>query len=90
MRNEQLEFIKRLCLVLPNPPMDLVVVGNPTLLVEVKTTTMADKSVAEIKRAYTLYFEKARSFNLFPTLAVVRAAMENGGALLSVERYAMH
>jgi hypothetical protein len=35
---EQLAFIKRLCYVVPNPPIDLVAVGNPTLLIEVKTT----------------------------------------------------
>jgi superfamily II DNA or RNA helicase len=33
---EQLDFIKRLCYVVPNPPIDLVAVGKPTLLIELR------------------------------------------------------
>jgi hypothetical protein len=56
--------------VVPNPPIDLVAVGNPTLLIEVKTTAKeADKITSNV---YGRYLEKARSLNLIPTLAVVK------------------
>jgi hypothetical protein len=81
---EQLDFIKRLCYVVPNPPIDLVAVGNPTLLIEVKTTASdADEITVDV---YGRYLEKARSLNLIPTLAVVRAWVENNNIVMSIER----
>jgi superfamily II DNA or RNA helicase len=81
---EQLAFIKRLCYVVPNPPIDLVAVGNPTLLIEVKTTTIdADEITVDV---YGRYLEKARSLSLIPTLAVVRAWVENNNIVMTIER----
>jgi hypothetical protein len=81
---EQLNFIKRLCYVVPNPPIDLVAVGNPTLLIEVKTTANdADEITVDV---YGRYLEKARSLNLIPTLAVVRTWLENNNIMMSIER----
>jgi ERCC4-related helicase len=80
---EQLNFIKRLCYVVPNPPIDLVAVGSPTLLIEVKTTAKEDDKTTEV---YGRYLEKARSLNLIPTLAVVRAWVENNSIMMSIER----
>ncbi len=85
---EQLDYIKRLCYVIPNPPIDLVAVGNPTLLVEVKTTTReAGKTIRETSNMYGLYLEKARSLNLIPTLAIVKAKMENNEIVMTIGRY---
>jgi hypothetical protein len=59
INGEQLAFIKRLCYVVPNPPIDLVAVGNPTLLIEVKTTACdADEITVDV---FGRYLEKARS-----------------------------
>jgi hypothetical protein len=81
---EQLDFIKKLCYVVPNPPIDLVAVGNPTLLIEVKTTASdADEITVDV---YGRYLEEARSLNLIPTLAVVRAWVENNSIVMSIER----
>jgi hypothetical protein len=81
---EQLDFIKRLCYVVPNPPIDLVAVGNPTLLIEVKTTASdSDEITVDV---YGRYLEEARSLNLIPTLAVVRAWVENNSIVMSIER----
>jgi hypothetical protein len=80
---EQLNFIKRLCYVVPNPPIDLVAVGSPTLLIEVKTTAKEDDKTTEV---YGRYLEKVRSLNLIPTLAVVRAWVENNSIMMSIER----
>ena len=65
------------------PLMDLVAVGNPELLVEVKAATRADKQSTETMGTYCRYFGKARSLNLFPTLAIVRVTMENRETLLN-------
>jgi hypothetical protein len=35
---------------------------------------------------YGRYLEKARSLNLIPTLAVVRAWVENNNIMMSIER----
>jgi hypothetical protein len=81
---EQLDFIKRLCYVVPNPPIDLVAVGSPTLLIEVKTTASdADEITVDV---YGRYLEEARSLNLIPTLAVVKAWMENNNIMMTLER----
>jgi len=85
---EQLDYIKRLCYVMPNPPIDLIAVGNPTLLVEVKTTTKEDdKTIRENSNMYGRYLEKARSLNLIPTLAIVKARMENNEIVMTIGRY---
>jgi hypothetical protein len=61
-----------------------VAVGNQTLLIEVKTTTIdADEITVDV---YGRYLEKARSLNLIPTLAVVKAWVENNGVVMSIER----
>jgi hypothetical protein len=61
-----------------------VAVGNQTLLIEVKTTTIdTDEITVEV---YGRYLEKARSLNLIPTLAVVRAWVENNSIVMSIER----
>jgi hypothetical protein len=61
---EQLDFIKRLSYVVPNPPIDLVAIGNPKLLIEVKPTTEeADKTTSNV---YSRHLDKARSLNLIP------------------------
>jgi hypothetical protein len=84
INGEQLDFIKRLCYVVPNPPIDLVAVGNPTLLIEVKTTASdADEITVDV---YGRYLEKTRSLNLIPTLAVVKAWVENNSIVMSIER----
>jgi hypothetical protein len=84
INGEQLAFIKRLCYVVPNPPIDLVAVGNPTLLIEVKTTASdADEITVDV---FGRYLEKARSLNLIPMLAVVRAWVENNSIMMSIER----
>jgi hypothetical protein len=84
INGEQLDFIKKLCYVVPNPPIDLVAVGNPTLLIEVKTTASdSDEITVDV---YGRYLEKARSLNLIPTLAVVRAWVENNNIMMSIER----
>jgi superfamily II DNA or RNA helicase len=85
---EQLDFIKRLCYVVPNPPIDLVAVGSPTLLIEVKTTAKeADKTTSNV---YGRYFNKARSLSLIPTLAVVKARKESNSVIMSVERRTLY
>jgi hypothetical protein len=69
--------------VVPNPPIDLVAVGSPTLLIEVKTMAKEDDKTTEV---YGRYLEKVRSLNLIPTLAVVRAWVENNSIMMSIER----
>jgi hypothetical protein len=67
--------------VFPNPPIDLVAVGSPTLLIEVKTTAKeADKTTSNV---YGRYLEKARLLNLIPTLAVVKARKESNSIMMS-------
>jgi hypothetical protein len=61
-----------------------VAVGSPTLLIEVKTTAKeADKTTRNV---YGRYLEKARSLNLIPTLAVVKAWVENNNIVMSIKR----
>jgi hypothetical protein len=61
-----------------------VAVGSPTLLIEVKTTAKeADKTTSIV---YGRYLEKARSLNLIPTLAVVKAREENNSIMMSIEK----
>jgi hypothetical protein len=70
--------------VVPNPPIDLVAVGNPTLLIEVKTTASdADEITVDV---YGRYLGKARSLNLIPTLAVAKAWVENNNIMMTVKR----
>jgi hypothetical protein len=70
--------------VVPNPPKDLVAVGSPTLLIEVKTT--AKEAYKTTSNVYGRYFDKARSLYLIPTLAVIRAWVENNSIVMSIER----
>jgi hypothetical protein len=61
-----------------------VAVGNQTLLIEVKTTASdADEITVDV---YGRYLEEARSLNLIPTLAVVRAWVENNNIVMSIKR----
>jgi hypothetical protein len=61
-----------------------VAVGKPTLLIEVKTTTIdADEITVDV---YGRYLEKARSLSLIPTLAVVKAWVENNNIMMTVKR----
>jgi hypothetical protein len=61
-----------------------VAVGNQTLLIEVKTTTIdADEITVDV---YGRYLEEARSLNLIPTLAVVRTWVENNNIMMTLER----
>jgi hypothetical protein len=61
-----------------------VAVGNPTLLIEVKTTASdADEITVDV---YGRYLEEARSLNPIPTLAVVRAWVENNNIVMSIKR----
>jgi hypothetical protein len=40
---EQIAFVKKLCHLVSDPPIDLVAVGSPILLIEVKTTAREAK-----------------------------------------------
>jgi hypothetical protein len=70
--------------VVPNPPKDLVAVGSPTLLIEVKTT--AKEAYKTTSNVYGRYLDKARSLYLIPTLAVVKAWVENNNIVMSIKR----
>jgi len=87
LNKRQISFIKNLCYTVSNPPFDLVAVGNPTLLIEVKTITKPSKNPKiEYSKAYHQLLEKARQLNLIPTLVTVNMQIKENEVVGELNR----